>query len=566
MQPEAFEALFRHGPQPIAVLGRDDLRIRDVNDAALAVFGYRREDVIGRSTGMLGVWEDPATRGALLGELAREGRLEGVACRMRRRSGEIADAVLSAQPIEAGGERLLVVQFLDVSRRAEAERRTSQLTRFYAALSEIAEAVTRADDEVRLLQAVCEICVARVGNNVAYAILREPSARVVAFAGPAAAAYVGGLDPLVDLQVPGSPLAHVFDRGEWWISHDVPNDPVLAPWAGRFAEAGTRSLSVLPLFRGDRVVGLLSLHHPDPANYDAETADLLWRIGSAVWHAFDGLEAERDRRDTHAALAMLNHALDERVRARTRELEAVVSELDAFSYTVAHDLRAPLRAVNAYAQLAGEHCKSDPQGARDYLAKAAGSAAGLSRLIDDLLDFARAGRRPLEPSRVDMDQLAAQVIEELRPLYPRAAIDRQPLPAAVGDAFLLRQVLRNLLGNAFKFSSEAVAPKVEVFSRPGPDGAMYAVRDNGVGFDAARAGKLFGVFERMHDPGRFDGTGAGLAIVKRIVDRHGGSVDWLAAPGEGATFSFSLGNVGTAPPQPLESPPPPELPLGNPPC
>jgi light-regulated signal transduction histidine kinase (bacteriophytochrome) len=266
------------------------------------------------------------------------------------------------------------------------------------------------------------------------------------------------------------------------------------------------------------------------------------------------------RRGAERELARLNAELDNRVRERTAELQTTVQELEAFSYSVAHDLRAPLRAVNAYLQLAGEP-GMEPALAREYRQKAASSVEGLSRLIDDLLEFARAGRRALERRLVDMNRLARDVAEPLQALHPDAEVVIRPLPPVAGDGFLLRQALHNLVENALKFSAGVASPRVEIFAEESDRHYVYRVRDNGVGFDMKYSANVFGVFQRLHDARDFAGTGVGLAIVKRIVERHQGRVWCDSRPGEGATFSFSL-----SPPDPRAAAPAADAPAehGNP--
>ncbi len=240
------------------------------------------------------------------------------------------------------------------------------------------------------------------------------------------------------------------------------------------------------------------------------------------------------------ALAELNRTLEEKVRSRTAELERAVSELEAFSYSVSHDLRAPARAMAGFAGILREdHGAALPPEALRALKRIEDSATHMGRLTDDLLEFSRTGRTPLTLAPVDMRALAASVAQELAgPEASPVRIGR--VPPARGDAALLRQVWRNLIGNALKFSREARPPVIEIGGERRGAAVEYFVRDNGAGFDMKYAGKLFGVFERLHSPEEYEGTGVGLAIVQRIVQRHGGRVSAEGAPGQGATFRFTL--------------------------
>jgi signal transduction histidine kinase len=233
-------------------------------------------------------------------------------------------------------------------------------------------------------------------------------------------------------------------------------------------------------------------------------------------------------------------------RRKTGELLAVNKELDAFSYSVAHDLRAPLRAVDGYAGILEKDYagRLDTEGRR-LLGVVRASSQLMGRLIDALLDFARLGRQPLRTQSVELDALVNQVIDELRAEFSRRSINFTvgKLGTAEADPALLKQVLANLLGNAVKFTRDKDPAVVEVGCRRKTekvDANIYYVKDNGAGFDMRYSDKLFGVFQRLHSEKEFPGTGVGLAIVQRVVTRHGGRVWADSMPGEGATFYFTL--------------------------
>ncbi|MEJ5223623.1 MAG: ATP-binding protein [Anaerolineales bacterium] len=244
--------------------------------------------------------------------------------------------------------------------------------------------------------------------------------------------------------------------------------------------------------------------------------------------------------------ARLNDELEERVRQRTAQLEAVNRELEAFAYSVSHDLRAPLRAVNGYASiLTSEYANRLDDNGRDFLAKMRANAERMNNLIDDLLKYSRVGRQDMRPTPVNMDAIVDEVLndhaEEMKGLPIR--IIRSPLPPCVGDAPLLRQVYANLIGNAVKYSRRRADIEITIGSQQQDEQTIYFVRDNGVGFDMKYAGKLFGVFQRLHSEEEFEGTGIGLATVQRIIQRHSGRVWCNAEPDKGATFYFTVGTT-----------------------
>lgn len=234
--------------------------------------------------------------------------------------------------------------------------------------------------------------------------------------------------------------------------------------------------------------------------------------------------------------AELTAELEARVRRRTEELEA-------FSYSVSHDLRAPLRSIDGFSRiLVDEHAADLSPQALDYLGRVRVSAQRMGQLIDGLLAFSRLGRQALSLRPVATPALVADVLEHHADEIASRGVEivADGLPRVTADELLLRQVFDNLIGNALKYTRQTERPRIEVSATAEQGWTRFAVADNGVGFDAGYAEKAFAVFQRLHRAEDYEGTGIGLALVRRIVDLHGGSVSASAAPGEGATFTFSL--------------------------
>lgn len=291
-----------------------------------------------------------------------------------------------------------------------------------------------------------------------------------------------------------------------------------------------------------------TLASPRTESPAADAGEVLQEYSEALFRKLQKkvaqLEAEvATRRRAEEEVRALNAGLEERVRSRTAELETSIREMEAFSYTVSHDLRAPLRAIDGYAALldseAAERLDAE---SRELLRRIRASARTMSTLIDELLEFSRTGRTELRRTRLDMGDIFRSAFEQLTTPAERERVELRvdALPPADGDPALVRHVVTNLLSNALKFSSGRARPVLEIGSREEGSRVVYFVKDNGAGFDMRYVDKLFGVFQRLHSPAEFPGVGVGLAIVQRIVARHGGTVSASGRIGEGAEFSFSL--------------------------
>jgi signal transduction histidine kinase len=243
----------------------------------------------------------------------------------------------------------------------------------------------------------------------------------------------------------------------------------------------------------------------------------------------------------------LNAMLEELVRQRTAQLQAANAELEAFSYSVAHDLRAPLGTIEGFSKVLGDEIGSGGASERvlHYLSRIRAGARQMGELIDAMLLLASVPRTDLHWETLDLSAMAQAVVDEHREREPGRAVQVEIEAGLVanGDARLVRQVLINLIGNAWKFSSRQPLARITFRRDGGSGGTVYAVRDNGVGFDMAYADKLFGAFQRLHNVSEFPGTGIGLATVRRIIRSHGGRVWAESTVGDGAAFYFVLGSV-----------------------
>jgi signal transduction histidine kinase len=254
-------------------------------------------------------------------------------------------------------------------------------------------------------------------------------------------------------------------------------------------------------------------------------------------------QSEAEQRRLAEQLAETNRDLERRVMERTAELESANRELEAFSYSVSHDLRAPLRAIDGYSRiLLEDEAERLSEDSREALLRVRTNTRRMGDLIDALLALARVGRQPLHSQRVEPTDLARAALEDLAEEDPDRVVEVNilPMPACYGDPALLKQVYANLLSNGLKFSRGRNPARIEVGAEPHTDPLVYYVEDNGVGFDMRYVEKLFGVFQRLHRMEEFEGTGVGLATVERIIHRHGGRIWAESEPDHGAIFRFTL--------------------------
>jgi len=516
------------------------------------VFGWKPEEVIGRPAVEIGLWRSPAERTALVDKVREEGRVHNYEQRFRHRSGRQFDALLSATIINIDGEPCMLAITRDISRIKDTEHKLNRQNATLGALARAqADFILDAEPKAtfsRLLDHLLRASESEYGfigevlrDESGAPYLRAFAITDISWDEASRSLYQQYVNGSFEFRNLKTLFGHVLATGETVIANDPANDPRRGG-----LPLGHRRLDCflgLPLSRGDALVGMIGVANRQ-GGYDATVVRELDPLIQTCALLIEAFRSAKARRNAEEALRRLAGELEQRVRERTEELQVSLRELESFSYSVSHDLRSPLRSINGFAQaLSTLHGQALGEQGRDYLRRIRQATVRMGQLIDDLLRLAQLTRAPLKRETMDLSRMAQQVLSEIQAAEPQRAVlvEIEEGLHAEADLTLMRAVLENLLGNAWKFTRRNAGASIS-FRRAEAGGLpCFVVMDNGVGFDMQYVGKIFEVFQRLHGPEDFPGTGIGLATVQRIIHRHGGRCWAESKPGEGASFYFTLG-------------------------
>jgi PAS domain S-box-containing protein len=521
---DRFAKVFQFSPLGMVISREADNRILEINRANENVLGRARVDALGKTPKEIGIWYSEEDRVNIVASIQKNARLERFETRMRNKQGEPVSVRVWSEPIDLDGEACRLTFMLNI---ADEKRRETTLTN-------IAEGVSGETGEAFFLSLAEHLASAVSADGI---LIAERT-------------HAGTLDTwaLIDhgQRRPNRSIGlnhSVYERllacnGLEIIAH--PNN-VHFGHSEPYDSQSIQLLAGMPLHDADgSAIGLLMVVWNTAVQPGNDVRSLISIFGSRC--AAELIRMQRDRE-----IGQLNETLEQRVAVRTAQLEYLNRELDSFAYSVSHDLKSPLRAIDGFLQILHEQMadRMTPSD-EEIFQRASSSASRMGSLINDLLSLARASQGQLQRMDVNINELVESVLRHERDRDPTHTIEIHVAPnlRANCDLRMAQIVLENLIGNAWKYGHKSPSPRIELGQDPRQPGEapVFYIKDNGAGFDEQFSNRLFRPFSRLHTASEFEGSGIGLATVRRILERHGGHIRAQSQLGEGACFWFSFGH------------------------
>jgi len=438
----------------------------------------------------------------------------------------------------------------DIAERKKVEEELIKVNRLYTVISLINQMTIRNQVRETIFTQACNIVIEHGKFRMAWiGLLDEKGDTVIPVTW--AGAELGYLNTIKTISAKNRPEGNgptgtAIRKGEMFYCNDISSDPKMAIWKDIALERDYRASIAIPLIVFNKVIGAFTIYVSEANFFNQAEIDLLQQVTSDISFAIEVIETEKKRFAAEKEINRMNIELEQRVALRTQQLEYSNKELEAFTYSVSHDLRAPLRNINGWGQVLHDEFK-DQLGVDGlkYLDRVLSETLRMNNLIDDLLKLSRVTMAERKRERVDLTEIAQTIAHRLqdKPINYNLEIIIQPNLVTIGDARMLAIALTNLLENSYKFTGKLPNACIEFGMTKIKGKKTYFIKDNGVGFDMENSKNLFGVFQRMHNQNEFPGTGVGLATVQRIIHRHNGTIWVDSRINEGTTFFFTIPDV-----------------------